>query len=74
MFYMPQYHNLPDGRQVFLRFPDPELHAQPLIDFLKAAPLPKRAGRLIQFDEAGEARCGADRFGLAWHGRQGEVL
>ena len=37
MFYMPQYHNLPDGRQVFLRFPDPELHAQPLIDFLKAA-------------------------------------
>ena len=37
MFYMPQYHNLPDGRKVFLRFPDPELHAQPLIDFLKAA-------------------------------------
>ena len=27
MFYMPQYHNLPDGRQVFLRFPDPERHA-----------------------------------------------
>ena len=35
MFYMPQYHNLPDGRQVFLRFPDPQLHAAPLIDFLK---------------------------------------
>lgn len=35
MFYMPKYHNLPDGRQVFLRFPDPELHAAPLIDFLK---------------------------------------
>ena len=35
MFYMPKYHNLPDGRQVFLRFPDPEYHAAPLIDFLK---------------------------------------
>ena len=35
MFYMPQYHNLPDGRQVFLRFPDPERHAATLIDFLK---------------------------------------
>lgn len=35
MFYMPKYHDLPDGRQVFLRFPDPEYHAAPLIDFLK---------------------------------------
>ena len=35
MFYMPQYHNLPDGRQVFLRFPDPERHAATLINFLK---------------------------------------
>ena len=28
MFYMPQYHNLPDGRQVFLRFPQPEQDAE----------------------------------------------
>ena len=35
MFYMPKYHNLSDGRQVFLRFPDPDYHAAPLIDFHK---------------------------------------
>ena len=35
MFYMPKYHNLPDGRQVFLRFPDPVMHAEPLIAFHK---------------------------------------
>lgn len=28
MFYMPKYHNLPDGRQVFLRFPQPEQDAE----------------------------------------------
>ena len=36
MFYMPKYHNLPDGRQVFLRFPDPERHALPASRLLKA--------------------------------------
>lgn len=36
MFYMPKYHNLPDGRQVFLRFPDPERHALPVSRLLKA--------------------------------------
>lgn len=36
MFYMPKYHNLPDGRQVFLRFPDPERHALPASQLLKA--------------------------------------
>jgi len=38
MFYMPQYHNLPDGRQVFLRFPDPERHALPVSQLLEAVP------------------------------------
>ena len=36
MFYMPKYHNLSDGRQVFLRFPDPERHALPASRLLKA--------------------------------------
>ena len=36
MFYMPKYHNLPDGRQIFLRFPDPERHALPANRLLKA--------------------------------------
>ena len=38
MFYMPQYHNLPDGRQVFLRFPDPERHADPVSRLLLEVP------------------------------------
>ena len=38
MFYMPQYHNLPDGRQVFLRFPDPERHADGVSALLEGVP------------------------------------
>ena len=38
MFYMPKYHTLPDGRQVFLRFPDPERHALPVSRLLKTVP------------------------------------
>lgn len=38
MFYMPQYHNLPDGRQVFLRFPDPQRHADPVSRLLPEVP------------------------------------
>ena len=38
MFYMPKYHNLPDGRQVFLRFPDPARHALPVSQLLAAVP------------------------------------
>ena len=38
MFYMPQYHNLPDGRQVFLRFPDPVRHVLPVSALLSAVP------------------------------------
>ena len=33
MFYMPKYHNLPDGRQVFLRFPQPEQDAAEMLAF-----------------------------------------
>ena len=33
MFYMPKYHNLPDGRQVFLRFPQPEQDAEGMLAF-----------------------------------------
>lgn len=33
MFYMPKYHNLPDGRQVFLRFPQPEQDAEEMLTF-----------------------------------------
>ena len=38
MFYMPQYHNLPDGRQVFLRFPDPARHADGVSALLENVP------------------------------------
>lgn len=38
MFYMPKYHNLPDGRQVFLRFPDPERHAEAVSRLLQDVP------------------------------------
>jgi hypothetical protein len=38
MFYMPKYHNLPDGRQVFLRFPDPARHALPVSRLLQVVP------------------------------------
>ena len=38
MFYMPKYHNLPDGRQVFLRFPDPARHAQTVKSLLGGIP------------------------------------
>ena len=38
MFYMPQYHNLPDGRQVFLRFPDPARHADGVSALLEGVP------------------------------------
>lgn len=38
MFYMPKYHDLPDGRQVFLRFPDPARHALPVSRLLPAVP------------------------------------
>lgn len=38
MFYMPKYHNLPDGRQVFLRFPDPVRHALPVGQLLEGFP------------------------------------
>ena len=38
MFYMPQYHNLPDGRQVFLRFPDPARHADGVSALLEGIP------------------------------------
>ena len=38
MFYMPKYHNLPDGRQVFLRFPDPERHADAVSRLLQGVP------------------------------------
>ena len=38
MFYMPKYHNLPDGRQVFLRFPDPVRHVLPVSALLSAVP------------------------------------
>ena len=38
MFYMPQYHNLPDGRQVFLRFPDPQRHAEAVSRLLPEVP------------------------------------
>ena len=38
MFYMPQYHNLPDGRQVFLRFPDPERHGEAVSRLLPTVP------------------------------------
>ncbi len=37
MFYLPTYHRLKDGQLAFLRFPDPEAHAKPLIDFLQTA-------------------------------------
>lgn len=36
MFYMPKYHNLPDGRQVFLRFPQPEQDAEEMLKFFNA--------------------------------------
>ena len=36
MFYMPKYHNLPDGRQVFLRFPQPEQDAEEALKFFNA--------------------------------------
>ncbi len=35
MFYMPTYHRLKDGQLAFLRFPDPEVHAQAVLDCLK---------------------------------------
>lgn len=38
MFYMPKYHNLPDGRQVFLRFPDPQRHADGVSALLEGVP------------------------------------
>ena len=38
MFYMPKYHNLPDGRQVFLRFPDPARHADAISALLEGVP------------------------------------
>ena len=38
MFYMPKYHNLPDGRQVFLRFPDPARHADAVSALLAGVP------------------------------------
>ncbi len=38
MFYMPKYHNLPDGRQVFLRFPDPARHALSVSRLLQVVP------------------------------------
>lgn len=38
MFYMPKYHNLPDGRQVFLRFPDPSRHALSVSRLLSVVP------------------------------------
>ena len=38
MFYMPKYHDLPDGRQVFLRFPDPQRHAEAVSALLEGVP------------------------------------
>ena len=45
MFYMPKYHNLPDGRQVFLRFPDPVRHARPVSQLLEGIPREEAAAQ-----------------------------
>ena len=48
MFYMPKYHNLPDGRQVFLRFPDAERHALPVSQLLKTVPAGEQAKAFLE--------------------------
>lgn len=48
MFYMPKYHNLPDGRQVFLRFPDPARHAQAVSRLLEGIPAEDAAAFLVE--------------------------
>ena len=58
MFYMPKYHNLPDGRQVFLRFPDPERHALPVSRLLKAVSDEEQAKVLLTEANADPQRLG----------------
>ena len=57
MFYMPKYHNLPDGRQVFLRFPDPQRHAEAVSALLEGIPAGEEAAAFL-------SRINADPMGL----------
>ena len=47
MFYMPKYQNLPDGRLVFLRFPDPARHALPVSQLLQGIPAGEAAAAFL---------------------------
>ena len=71
MFYMPKYHNLPDGRQVFLRFPDPARHAQTVKSLLEGIPEGKF---LVEVSVTNLSATQTDTVLLVYYTAQGQMV